>query len=168
MSKLIEKITADKEFGNFFSKDISPFSYNESIVNEYMPLSKEEALNLGFSWKDNIPFTIGQETMKFSDLPQNSKDYNDNLINEIFACQSCNKNFKLINREIIFYKKHNLTIPAFCFNCRHQKRMNMRNQRILFEGNCSKCNTEIKTSYSKEDQTKYKIYCEKCYQNEVY
>src|SRR3989344_696328 len=40
------------KYGEFFPSDLSPFAYNESIAQEYFPLSKEEALEQGYSWKN--------------------------------------------------------------------------------------------------------------------
>ena len=166
--KIITHLREICEWGNFFPKELSPFAYNEAIVNEYMPLTKEEALAQGFKWKDNIPSTKGQGTIEYKDLPKNPEDYRDKLLAEILTCKKCEKNYKLINREVNFYKKNKLALPSKCFNCRHEERMSKRNPRSLWEGICAKCGIVIQTSYKLEDQKIYKIYCEKCYQQEVY
>ncbi|OGI57263.1 hypothetical protein A3B85_02710 [Candidatus Nomurabacteria bacterium RIFCSPHIGHO2_02_FULL_37_13] len=166
--KIVNYMKKTGEWGNFFPSFLSPFSYNESIANEYMPLNKEEALDQGFLWKDNIPSTKGQGTIKYDNLPNTPEEYSRELLKEVLTCKNCNKNYKLINREINFYKKNKLLIPSQCFNCRHETRMNKRNRRKLWDANCAKCNTVIKTSYKPEDQKIYKIYCEKCYQQEIY
>ncbi len=166
--RIIEHMKETGEWGGFFPLWMSPFAYNESIVNEYIPLTKQTALEQGFTWKDNIPSTKGQGTIQMENLPKNPEEYKDDLIKEILTCESCEKNYKLISREINFYKKNKLAIPRKCFNCRHAKRMSLRNSRNLWSGICKKCSKEIKTSYTPEDQKKYPIYCEKCYQQEVY
>ncbi len=165
---LVEHMKKAGEWGNFFPSLMSPFAYNEAIVNEYMPMTKEEALAQGFRWKDNIPSTKGQGTIKYEDLPKKSEDYSDKLLTEILTCENCEKNYKLINREINFYKKNKLSLPQKCFNCRHEARMGQRSPHNLWKGTCAKCGTEIQTSYTPENQKIYKIYCEKCYQQEVY
>jgi len=166
--KIIQNLKEIGEWGNFFPKELSPLGYNEAIVNEYMPLTRDEALAQGFSWRDNIPSTKGQGTIKYEDFPKSPGDYGDDLLDEIFTCKTCQKNYKLINREINFYKKNKLSLPHQCFNCRHALRMSKRNPRNLWEGVCAKCGNKILTSYKPEDQKIYKIYCEKCYQQEVY
>ncbi len=167
--KIIENMKKSGDWGNFFPAWMSPFGYNESIVNEYMPLKKEEALALGFKWKDNIPSTTGKENCVYNELPNNAEEYNDEkLLPLILKCESCAKNYRFISREIAFYKRMKLALPSKCFNCRHAERMNKRNPRNLWEVNCAKCGTETLTSYKPEDQKIYKIYCEKCYQQEVY
>jgi hypothetical protein len=165
---IIENMKKSGDWGNFFPMSMSPFGYNESIANEYMPLTKEEALTLGFSWRDNIPSTKGQENILHKDLPKNPKDYTDELVGRIFKCESCEKNYKLISREVAFYKRMNLSVPKKCFNCRHQARMDIRNPRILNETKCNSCFEKILTTYPKEKHNKYKIYCDKCYQKAIY
>ena len=168
LPQLIKLMKRNKEWGLFFPKEMCPFGYNEAIVNEYMPMTREEALAKGYKWQENIPFTAGQETMKFEDLPLNPSNYSDDLMKEVFACENCKKNFRLISREINFYKRLGISIPHLCFNCRHEKRMQARNPRTLWDTICARCGAEIKTSYTPENQKIYKIYCEKCYQQEIY
>ncbi len=166
--KIIAQMKESGDWGKFFPAFISPFAYNEAIVNEYMPITKEEATRQGFKWKDNIPSTTGQGTIEYENLPKNPEEYSDALVNEILTCKNCEKNYRLINREVNFYKKNRLALPAKCFNCRHEARMSKRNPRDLWSGNCAKCGNLIQTSYRPEDQKIYQIYCEKCYQQEVY
>jgi hypothetical protein len=167
-TQIIENMKKSGTWGNFFPVEISPFSYNESIANEYMPLTKEEAIRQGFSWRDDIPFTVGQENCLYKDLPKNPENYQEGeLLTKILKCEACDKNYRFIAREIVFYKRMKLALPAKCFNCRHQKRMNKRNPRILNKINCFKCGLETETTYRKEKHKEYKIYCEECYKKEM-
>ena len=166
--ELIELMKQHNEWGKFFPKELSPFGYNEAIVNEYSPLSKEDALKEGWGWQDDIPSTSGQETKKHTELPTDPRNYSNDLLKDILACEKCGKNYRLINRELGFYKKHSLQIPTKCFNCRHTRRMTARNPRLLWDTTCAKCDAEIKTSYTPELQKIYTLYCEKCYQQEIY
>ena len=168
LPKLIEHMKQNNKWGLFFPKELSPFGYNESIANEYMPLGREEALSQSFKWRDDIPSTSGQETMKLEDIPKDPVDYSDDLMNQVLACENCGKNYRLISREIGFYKKLGLPLPKKCFNCRHAGRMKKRNPRTLWNSKCANCGKDIKTSYTPENQKIYKLYCEKCYQQEVY
>lgn len=70
LPKLIDYIRKEDKWGDFFPKELSPFGYNESIVSEYMPLTKEEAISQGFKWRDDIPSTKGQGTVSYADLPK--------------------------------------------------------------------------------------------------
>jgi len=166
--QIIDNMKASSEWGNFFPIWMSPFGYNESIANEYMPLSKEEALVQGFNWRDDIPRTKGQENCSYEELPKNPEMYNDDgLLDKILKCESCGNNYRFISREIAFYKRMKLPIPPKCFNCRHQARMNARNPRILNEVKCFSCGQMTQTTYPKEKHNQYKIYCEECYKKEI-
>ncbi|MGC9603325.1 MAG: hypothetical protein ABSF47_02545 [Minisyncoccia bacterium] len=39
-------------YGEFFPPELSPFAYNETIAQEYFPLTKGEAEKQGYRWKD--------------------------------------------------------------------------------------------------------------------
>ncbi|MCX6752167.1 MAG: zinc-ribbon domain containing protein [Candidatus Nomurabacteria bacterium] len=169
MPQIIENMKKTGDWGNFFPIWMSPFAYNESITNEYMPLTKKQALDQGFSWRDDIPSTTGKENCAYEDLPKDPKEYSDEkLLDKILKCESCGKNYRFISREIGFYKRMGLALPSKCSNCRHQRRMDTRNKRELNDSTCASCGIEIETTFSKEKQEVYKIYCEKCYQREIY
>ena len=155
------------EWGQFFPASLSPFAYNEAIVNEYMPLTKEEALAQGFRWQDDIPSTVGKETISHEDLPQIPSEYSDELLKHVLKCTECGRNYKFIAHEISVYRRLGVALPKQCFNCRHQRRMNMRNRRELWPGACANCSANFETSYSPQQQKEYKIYCEACYQKEM-
>lgn len=166
--QIIENMKGTGDWGNFFPISMCPFAYNESIANEYMPITKDEALKQGFTWRDDIPRTTGQENCKYEDLPKNPDEYSDeNLLGKILKCESCGYNYKFISREITFYKRMKLAIPTKCFNCRHQARMDMRNPRILNETDCFLCGEKMMTTYRNDKHKIYKIYCENCYKREI-
>lgn len=167
MPRLISLMKEHGEWGEFLPASFSPFAYNESIVNEYMPLYKEEALAQGYRWRDDIPATRGAGTINYESLPKDPNSYTDTLVKEVLTCESCEKNYKLIPDEINFYKRMKLSLPRKCFNCRHEARMNMRNPRTLWDAKCFSCNEPMRTSYPPEAQEKYKLHCEKCYQKEM-
>jgi hypothetical protein len=165
--KIIGWLKETGEFGSFFPVWMSPFAYNEAIASEYMEKTKEQVLERGYRWKDDLPFTQGQGTILFDAVPENPSLYDESLTKEIFTCELCTKNYRLISREIAFCKRMEIEIPHECFNCRHITRMRKRLPRTLHEGVCAHCNTSIKTAYDTEAQGVYNIYCEKCYQNET-
>lgn len=174
--RLIERMKQSGEWGEFFPKTLSPFAYNESIVNEYMPLTKDDALNAGFTWKDDLPETTGKETLSLTQLPTDPTAYSSDLTKHILACQECSKNYKLIPQEIEFYTTHHLSLPRLCFNCRHMNRIKMRTPRKLWIRRCmctqenhqnhsGACTVEMKTPFA-SDRPEI-IYCEECYNMEI-
>ena len=165
--QIIDHMKKSGEWGEFFPVGLSPFAYNESIAQEYAPLSKEAALAGGFRWADELPSTIGKETITHEQLPKNPNEFGEVLLSHILKCVTCGRNYKLIQKEINFYKRMGLPLPQECFNCRHARRMAVRNPRNLWPAICANCGKNIQTSYTPESQKEYKIYCESCYQQEV-
>jgi hypothetical protein len=174
--KIVTHMKSTGEWGKWFPLFMSPFAYNESIVNEYSPKTKDEAIKQGYKWQDNIPATRGQETIKHADLPKDPQSYDETLLDQILKCDSCSRNYRLTKNEILFYQKLNLALPRLCFNCRHQARMDLRLPRRLWHRQCmceltthdhtDRCPNESETSYAPERPEV--VYCEGCYQREVY
>lgn len=161
------------KYGEFFPSELSPFCYNETIAQEYFPLTKQQAQDQGYKWKDKEERNYNID-IKTQDIPDNIKDVNDDITNKIIECahkncnHQCTEAFKIIPEELSFYKRMNLPLPLLCPNCRHYERLSQRNPLKLWYRKCMKegCNNEFETSYSPNRPEI--IYCEKCYQQEVY
>ncbi|MCF7833772.1 MAG: hypothetical protein K9L98_00200 [Candidatus Pacebacteria bacterium] len=169
------------KYGEFFPLEFSAFPYNDSIAQEYFPLNKEEAIKQGYIWfeKENRNYQIDINT---ENIPDDIKDVDDSIIGKVIECDhhnkenhqklscdnSCTEAFKIIPEELQFYKRMNLPIPRLCPNCRHYERLAQRNPMKLWHRKCMKegCINEFETSYAPERQEI--VYCEKCYQQEVY
>lgn len=52
--RIIEHMKKDGEYGEFFSSKIGLFAYNESIAQDFYPLTRERALAEGFLWRDEL------------------------------------------------------------------------------------------------------------------
>ena len=140
-------------YGEFFPPGVCPFAYNETIAQEYFPLSKEEALSQGYRWKD--PETKEYKvTIKSESLPDHIKDVDDGILKETIQCahtnismsdvdrlvstcnEQCTTAFKIIKEELRFYRKMNLPLPRLCPNCRHYQRLKQRNPLKLWHRQC--------------------------------
>ena len=161
--KIIEHMKKTGEYGEFFPIEISPFAYNETIAQDYYPLKKEEALAKGYGWKD--PDEREYLPQNYI-VPDKIGDVPDTIINEILACETCKKNYKIVPAEMKIYKKRNIPIPHKCPDCRHKIRLALRNPKELWDRKCAKCSKDIKTTYSPERPEI--VYCESCYLAEVY
>jgi hypothetical protein len=189
----VDKERRTYKYGEFFPPELSPFAYNETITQEYFPLTKEEALRQGYRWKDleERQYTI---TMTHNQLLDHIKDVDESILKETIECahnQTCNEQctqaFKIIEPELAFYKKMNLSLPRLCSNCRHYQRLKEKNPLKLWHGKCQctgrssengvysnttghfhggdKCPNEFETSYAPD--RKEIVYCEQCYNAEV-
>ncbi|MBU2473106.1 hypothetical protein KKE74_03685, partial [Patescibacteria group bacterium] len=76
------------KYGEFFPTELSPFAYNETIVNEHFPLTKEQALSKGYAWYDK-PKPEYKATIKASNLPDNIKDVDNSILKEVIECANC-------------------------------------------------------------------------------
>ena len=176
------------EWGEFFPTKISLFAYNETVAQTYFPLTKEEVLAKGWKWYERDARDY-QFTKKYSDLPKLITEVDNSILNEVISCRSqdseesknhytsCTTAFLITNMELTIYKKLNIPLPEKCFPCRFKDRLNKRTPRKLWHRTCmcnkgnhfhgaGKCEVEFETSYAPERPEI--VYCEKCYQAEVY
>ena len=172
-----DKMGNTYKYGEFYPIELSPFGYNETLAVEDVILSKEEAKKMGFNWQENIQRTTGKETLKPENIPDSIDEIGDSIIDEVLSCINCERNYKIVPNELIFYKKMKIPIPRRCFYCRHANRLKRRNPFKLWHRSCmcekenhfhgaGKCEIEFETSYA-PDRPEI-IYCEKCYQQEIY
>jgi len=164
-SSIVEELKTAGEYGLFFPPSMGFFAYNETVGQDNLPLTKEEALAQGFRWEDDIPATKGHETLKPDQIPDHIKDVPDTILKETLACISCGRNYRLIKPELEMYRRALIPIPRKCFNCRHLERLARRGPFTLFDRTCAKCGKGIRTNYSPERPEV--VLCESCYQNEV-
>jgi len=180
--KIIEHMKKTGEYGEFFPPQIAPVCYNETQGNYYMPLAKEEVLAKGWKWEENVPGTFGKETVSASEIPDKIEDVPDSFLNEIFSCVDCSKNYNITQNELLFLRKEALPLPRRCPNCRYKRRFDLRPPRRLWHGHCKcgstsspqainhghegQCPNEFETVY--DPQRPEKVYCEQCYNKEVY
>ncbi len=170
----IDKCNRVFKYGEFFPQELSPFDYNETVAEEYFPLSKEQIISNGYNWKDKEERNYNID-LKSEDIPDKIKDVDDTIIGKNIECahkgkcdQKCTGAFRLTAEELLFYRRMDLPVPYLCFNCRHYERLKKRNPMKLWHRSCMKegCTNTFETSYSPERPEI--VYCEKCYQNEVY
>jgi len=155
------------EWGEFFPVSLSPFAYNETVAQEYFPLSKEEIVKRGWKWreeKDEMPKV--SKTIPAAKLPDAIDDVPDDILNWAIECEATKRPFKIIKQELDFYRTMKLPIPHFHPDERHKRRMALRNPRKLWKRNCMKCGKPMETTYAPERPEK--VYCEECYLKEVY
>ena len=155
------------KYGEFFPIELSPFAYNETIANDYQPLSKEEIEQNGYSFSPREK-SENEITHKTENLIDDISETDEKVLNYIIECELCKRAYKIVKAEYDFLKKYSLPIPRKCFECRHKERFSKVNPPKLYHRKCMKgeCTNEFETSYS-PDRPEI-IYCEKCYQQEVY
>ena len=180
-------------YGDYFPMNYSPYCYNESVAQEYFPLTKEEVISKGYYWKDSET-QERKMTLMATSLPVTIKEVSDTILNELIGCEhagacleQCTSVYKITPHELDFYRRINLPLPHLCPNCRHYQRFKKRNPIKLRKRACgcngsgsknsiymnavahahtsNPCSNEFETTYS-PDRPEI-VYCEACYQSEV-
>ena len=165
--KIIAKMRADGEWGEFFPVTMSPFAYNETVAQEYFPLTKEEVLERGWKWRDQTDeLPKVEKIIPAAQLPDSIDDIPGDILNWAIECEATKRPFKIIKQELEFYRQMRLPVPRFHPDERHRRRMALRNPRKLWNRQCAKCQQPIATSYSPERPEI--VYCESCYLAAVY
>jgi len=163
LSKIIEYMRNTGEWGEFYPIKFSLFAYNETVANDYFPLSKEAVLKKGWRWYED-------ESEKMYKGPRveipEIGDATEDLCKKILICEETGKPYKVIPQELSFYKKMKLPIPRRCPDVRHKDRMKLRNPRKLWDRKCDKCGKIVKSSYA-PDRAEI-VYCEECYLKQAY
>lgn len=162
-AKLVDHMKSTGEWGQFFPPTLSDFAYNESSAKSYFPCTKDEAIAQGFRWRDDASTTSKPPTLE---VPDSIDDVSDTIINEILRCRQCQRNYKIMPQELSFYQTSSLPIPDVCSDCRHQRRLSLRNPRQLWTRQCAECGQTIQTTYAPDRPER--VLCEDCFQKEVY
>lgn len=175
------------KYGEFFPMELSLFGYNNTIAIQHFKMTKEQAIENGYPW---FEIEKGQYniTKKNGEILDSICDINDDILKEIIECSKCGGAYKVIENELLFYKNEKLPIPILCSECRHSIITEDRLKIQLYERKCmcagendetkkykntaehihgsEPCDEQFKTGYNPDSGEI--VYCEKCYQQEVY
>jgi len=183
----LDKAGREYHYGEFFPIEMSPFAYNETIAQEYIPITKEQAEKLNYPWQESIDKKY-TPTKRWDELPNTITEVDDSILKETILCEAwdkdkekakehkCSMAFKITKDELAMYKKFNLALPRKCPNSRNFEKFQLRNPVNTWSRQCmcdkknhgheGRCKIEFETSYS-PDRPEI-VYCEECYKKEVY
>ncbi|MEK9194387.1 MAG: hypothetical protein AAB884_01105, partial [Patescibacteria group bacterium] len=182
--------TSDKKiiykYGEFFPPEFSPFAYNETICQDYFPLTGDGAAKKGYLWREP-ELREFETTVEAKDLPDNIKDVKDEVLKEIIKCSSCGRAYRIIAAELSFLRRMGLPLPHLCPNCRYKERFEHINRPVFWNRKCAcsgeksddgvyknnvshfhgsgHCPNKFETAYDPKKQNI--VYCEQCYQTEM-
>lgn len=145
--KIIVHMKEAGEWGEFFPAKFSLFAYNETVAQDYFPLTEVDAIQYGFRW-----YHRGERDYRMSldsaQVPETISETDNRILKETIGCISqrdpvtkqkylnCATAFRIMEAEREFYKKMNIPIPSKCSTCRRQDRMELRNPRKLWGRTC--------------------------------
>lgn len=162
-AKIVERMTADGDYGVFLPIWMSPHGYNETMAQEWYPKSQAEVEAKGWRWETNLPFSTGRATVPSP--PETLDAVPANSEREIYSCTTCSRDFKIIEQELQFHLRNHFALPDECFPCRRQRRAGKREPRQLWLRSCAKCGADMPTTVAPTRPET--VYCETCYAQHV-
>ena len=167
VKKLIDYMTETGEWGEYLPKRFCPFGYNETLAQEYFPLTKEEAISKGYTWKETCDEKLDVEkTIDANRLPDTIEEVPDDILNWAVTCEVSDRPFRITSQELEFYRQLRIPVPHLHPDERHNRRMTLRPSRVFYDRECGKCGSAIRTTFSPEGPEI--VYCEDCYLGTVY
>lgn len=164
-ARIIEHMKDTNEWGEALPMSLSPFGYNETVAQEYFPITEIEAKNQNLKWREELKNSAEYQGPQIS-IPKDINEVDDEIVEKILICEKSAKPFKIMPHELRLYRWHKIPLPRLCFDERHMARIAKRNPRRLWQRKCAKCESQLQSSYAPE--RKELIYCEDCYLKEVY
>jgi hypothetical protein len=168
--QLIESMIADGQWGEFLDPSLSPFGYNETVAMDYYPLDRQEATRLGYQRSDyeqRMSIPEGAPVIKPQAYTPQERAVlrdDDTITNQIIVCEVSSKPFRIVQQELVFYRKHNIPLPTKHPDIRHAERMAHVPKRHLTLDNCGNCDKTMLNVHSDQSD----VYCEQCYNSKVY
>jgi len=157
-NRIIEQMKSSGQYGEFFPISSSVYPYNETLAQELNPLSKDEVLKQNWKWEDKVQLETKAADIQINGTIQEApQDFTDKTL----VCQSCQTNYKIINRELGLRQQLQVPFNPNCLECRYTERQNYLQKPFTFAGHCAKCQATISSSYS-PDRPEI-VYCEQCY-----
>lgn len=167
--RAIDHMRNTDEWGEFFPHELSPFGYDETVAQEYCPMSEEEVREKWWNWRGEetslyqwtsiTPFPTREYDEKIVGFEKAQKNI-DALIGWIVRCEITGKPFKIIKQELVFYIENNIPLPRKHPDQRYQERSSLRNKQNLYQRKCDNCSAGIQTTY---EPTTKNVVCESCY-----
>ena len=159
-------------YGDFFPNEHSLFAYNETVANDFYPVTKSQAENWGFVWREDAPseYTLTEYT-----IPDSIDDVGDDILQAVLKCEHSGKAYKITTAELAFYRKMNIPIPTVAPLERIRGRVMQLLPFKLHHRPCmcdqtghdhaDACPRTFDTAYAPDRPEK--VYCAHCYQQEV-
>ena len=174
-AKIIDHMRSTGEWWEFFSHQLSPYAYNETIAQEYFPITSDIALGQKWGWYEDTHTQTPELTL----TPHQIEEYDEKIVGygvaqknidillaSVIQCSVSQKPYKILPKELIFYIENHLPIPTKHPSVRRLLRMKKKNGRNLFQRACVECGKSIITTYTPERPEK--VLCESCYRKLVY
>jgi len=165
--KIIAHMRESGDWGEYLHAELSPFAYNETIAQEYFPLTQEEVVQRTFRWREMKEESLEvQKLISADQLPDSIEEIPDDMLQWAITCEATGKPFRIIKQELDFYRRMHLALPRRHPDARHYDRLAQCNPHVVWSRPCDHCKKPMQTTYA-PDRLEI-VYCESCYLESVY
>jgi len=166
VQSIISAMQKAGEWGEYLPPFVSQFSYNESLAQEYFPLSHGDAVAQGWEWRDEKEAALPPNSITVDQLPRTIDDVTDDVLRSPVICEKTGIPFNFVKQELAFYRSMALPLPHLHPDERSADRLRRKNSYRLWERQCNHCDKNIQSNYS-PDRPEI-VYCESCYLKTIY
>ena len=172
VAKIIAAMQVENTWWEFLPVSTSPFGYNETAAHEYMPLSREEALQRGYKRQDKTydpALPAGADVVERKNYTEDQRDAlknQEDVLQKVFLCEESWRPFRIVKPELEFYRKHNLSLPSEHPDIRHAERVSRLPSKTLLLRESTKSWEKMLSVYP--DSYAGQVYTEKEYQQEIF
>ena len=153
------------EYGEYFPIGFGPCAYNSSLANIIYPMTESEVKNIGGYWQPDMEVdTSSIQTLSINELPENINDVPDSICSSAIIGELSGKPFRLVPREVAFYKRYHIALPTDTPHQRMLDRYKILNNFRVGHDVCFSCGKDILSAHRTTDG--YKPYCASCYQRD--
>jgi len=177
VTRIIAHMRQTGEWWEFLHPSLTSFSYNDTVAQEHMPLRREEVMLRGYQWNDEnrdpvIPEwanVVDRRRAPFRSITwlqvRNNMIAEADLLKSIFICEKSWRPFRLVPRELEFYRRHSLPLPKQHSDLRHESRMGRKPARRLSMNQCATSGDKIISAYPED--WKQHVVSEEIYRRDV-
>ena len=165
------KMLADGEYGEFFSPELATVPYNISMATSYGGYDDLEiAKKYGYKIEQiEEPNPDTENEIKVEEVPDDIKEITDDILSKVIIDKN-GKKFRYTKEELEFHRKYNLALPTEHYaSILAEKRIALGP--IDFNPkyrNCTKCGQETQVTFPEDyPGAPERVWCEKCYNQEV-
>ena len=162
LPRILDHMQKTGEWGDFFPPALSSFGYNETVAQDYYPLSRSEALERSFQWNDNEPpLPTATQILSARELPDSIEGVSDSLLEAAISPLNSGKLFRIIAQELRYYRSRAIPLPRLNPVDRHRARIGLRTPRRLWTRACVDCGESTESTHS--PAAAIPVLCDPCY-----
>lgn len=165
VAKIIAHMIQTKERWEFFPIQDSTYWYNETIAQQYFPLTKEQAKEKNISREDyeyhvNIPDNA--QIIKGQDIQKLGED----IIQKVILSTESEKPYRIMKKEREFCQTHGVPLPQIHPDERFNHMRASRPTQNLHLRPCSKTNQQMLSIYPQN--TSFPVWSNEVFDNEMF